>query len=284
MFSWVGKLVAIGQQRQPKLSDLPEPPQQYLLSSSWSRFKANAHHRNNLVRHLAFTFRPELIMQVILNPLCVALDYAQPFLMQLFLRFITTYTKDPSSGLRYGYFLATCMLLTSLTANLVQQQQDWCTRTLFMHIRNVLLTMLARKTMRRKAKNSNDASDSDDKNTSDGRMYSVITADILRMSKLIKLIRAVMVVPFQLLLGAFYMERLLGMAGILGTLMLVAVVYLTRKLIDRSKRIESQLSKVNDRRLAVISEVIQGIISVKLMGWKSRFIDMIGERRAEQLS
>ncbi|KAJ2628805.1 hypothetical protein IW137_005318, partial [Coemansia sp. RSA 1287] len=74
------------------------------------------------------------------------------------------------------------------------------------------------------------------------------------------------------------------MAGILGTLMLVAVVYLTRKLIDRSKRIESQLSKVNDRRLAVISEVIQGIISVKLMGWKSRFIDMIGERRAEQLS
>ncbi|KAJ2143442.1 hypothetical protein IW142_003724 [Coemansia sp. RSA 564] len=284
MFSWVGKLVAIGQQRQPKLSDLPEPPQQYLLSSSWSRFKANAHHRNNLVRHLAFTFRPEIIMQVILNPLCVALDYAQPFLMQLFLRFITTYTKDPSGGLRYGYFLATCMLLTSLAANMVQQQQDWCTRTLFMHIRNVLLTMLARKTMRRKAKNSNDASDSDDKNTSDGRMYSVITADILRMSKLIKLIRAVMMVPFQLLLGAFYMERLLGMAGILGTLMLVAVVYLTRKLIDRSKRIESQLSKVNDRRLAVISEVIQGIISVKLMGWKSRFIDMIGERRAEQLS
>ncbi|KAJ1775919.1 hypothetical protein LPJ54_003410 [Coemansia sp. RSA 1824] len=284
MFSWVGKLVAIGQQRQPKLSDLPEPPQQYLLSSSWSRFKANAHHRNNLVRHLAFTFRPEIIMQVILNPLCVALDYAQPFLMQLFLRFITTYTKDPSGGLRYGYFLATCMLLTSLAANMVQQQQDWCTRTLFMHIRNVLLTMLARKTMRRKAKNSNDASGSDDKNTSDGRMYSVITADILRMSKLIKLIRAVMMVPFQLLLGAFYMERLLGMAGILGTLMLVAVVYLTRKLIDRSKRIESQLSKVNDRRLAVISEVIQGIISVKLMGWKSRFIDMIGERRAEQLS
>ncbi|KAJ2629471.1 hypothetical protein IW137_005173, partial [Coemansia sp. RSA 1287] len=209
MFSWVGKLVAIGQQRQPKLSDLPEPPQQYLLSSSWSRFKANAHHRNNLVRHLAFTFRPEIIMQVILNPLCVALDYAQPFLMQLFLRFITTYTKDPSGGLRYGYFLATCMLLTSLAANMVQQQQDWCTRTLFMHIRNVLLTMLARKTMRRKAKNSNDASGSDDKNTSDGRMYSVITADILRMSKLIKLIRAVMMVPFQLLLGAFYMERLL---------------------------------------------------------------------------
>ncbi|KAJ2739994.1 hypothetical protein H4R23_000093 [Coemansia sp. Cherry 401B] len=284
LFTWVGDLIAVSKQRQPQLDDLYEPPRRYLQSESWSRFKASAHRRRSLVSHLAAAFKPEILAQVALNPLCVVLDYAQPFLMQRFLRFIATYTDDPSSGLRFGFFLATCMLLVNLAANILQQQQDWSSRTLFMHFRNVLITMLARKSMRRRAKSGNGQPGTADKGVSDGRVYNVLTSDILRLFKFIKLVRAAMVVPFQLLIGAFYMERLLGVAGILGTFMLVAVVYLTRRLITRSKQIESQLGKVNDRRLAVITEVIQGISSVKLMGWKTRFVGIIGERRAEQLA
>ncbi|KAJ2819726.1 hypothetical protein IWW50_005353, partial [Coemansia erecta] len=284
MFTWVGELIALGKQRQLQLEDLQEPPERYLLTASWSRFKANMRRSNSLLGRLVVTFKRELLEQVFYNPLCVALDYVQPFLMQLFLRFIATYTNNPSIGLRYGVFLAVCMLIASLTTSIVQQQQDWACRTLYMHVRNVLVAMLARKSMRAKIKSSSVTSESGRKSSAEGRMYNVMTTDLLRVVKLIKLIRGALVVPFQLILGAFYMERLLGMAGILGTLMLMAVVYLTRLLIARAKSIDSRLSKLSDRRLAVISEVIRGITSVKLMGWKTRFVDIIGEHRSEQLS
>ncbi|KAJ2669795.1 hypothetical protein IWW42_004382 [Coemansia sp. RSA 1085] len=99
-----------------------------------------------------------------------------------------------------------------------------------------------------------------------------------------KLVRATTTVPLQLVIGAFYMRQLLGMAGILGTTLLIIVVYLTRKLIAQAKKIESKLGKANDQRLAVINEVIQGISSVKLMGWKNQFVQAIGNHRHKQLS
>ncbi|KAJ2355290.1 hypothetical protein GGF43_002773, partial [Coemansia sp. RSA 2618] len=285
MFTWVDDLIALGKQRQPQLDDLQEPPQRYLITSAWARFKATRQHSSNsLFKQLAFTFKRELLIQIIVNPVCVALEYAQPFLMQLFLRFIASYTKDPSIGLQYGYFLAFCMLIASLATCVVQQQQDWACRMLYMYIRNVLVAMLARKSMRCKIKSSSVTSGPGQKSSAEGRMYNVLTTDLLRVVKLVKLIRGVLMAPFYLILGAFYMQRLLGMAGVLGILMLVVVVYLTRMLSTRAKHIESQLSKLSDHRLAVISEVIRGIASVKLMGWKMRFVEIIGKHRADQLS
>ncbi|KAJ2848541.1 hypothetical protein IWW36_003238 [Coemansia brasiliensis] len=99
-----------------------------------------------------------------------------------------------------------------------------------------------------------------------------------------KLIRATTTVPLQLVIGIFYIKQLLGSAGILGIILLVIVVYLTRKLIARAKKIDSKLGKANDQRLAVINEVVQGMSSVKLMGWKLQFVQAIGSRRHKQLS
>ncbi|KAJ2395626.1 hypothetical protein GGI05_001498 [Coemansia sp. RSA 2603] len=46
---------------------------------------------------------------------------------------------------------------------------------------------------------------------------------------------------------------------------------------------ESELGLLNDQRLEVIGELVQGIMPIKLFGWGSRFIDIVGEKRAKQL-
>ncbi|KAJ1952979.1 hypothetical protein EC988_003259 [Linderina pennispora] len=56
-----------------------------------------------------------------------------------------------------------------------------------------------------------------------------------------------------------------------------------QRLIVRAKRIEAQIGRFNDQRLETISEVIHGIISVKLFGWCSKFIQVVGIKRAVQL-
>ncbi|KAJ2801763.1 hypothetical protein H4R20_003550 [Coemansia guatemalensis] len=287
LFCWVGELITLVQRRRPQIEDLCDPPHKYSLDASWKRYCNSAQRRDSLVRQLVTAFRYEILAQVVLNPLSVALDYMQPVLIQQLLRFIACYSNDPSIGLRYGFFLAIAMLFSSLAATAVQQQQDWGARTLLVHIRNTLVALLTRKTMRRRTKGpavsnglsrGHGASDA-----SEGRAYNILSSDIQRMSNLIKLVRASMLMPIQLLIGAYYMYSLLGVAGILGTLILILAVFMTRRLIARAKRIEVKLGKINDHRLATINEVVRGIVSVKLFGWGSRFVDLIGRRRNSQL-
>ncbi|KAJ2083672.1 hypothetical protein H4R24_000630 [Coemansia sp. RSA 988] len=287
LFCWVGELIALIQRRRPHIEDLCEPPHKYSLDASWKRYCNNGQRGGSLVHQLLSTFRYEILAQAVLNPLSVVLDYMQPVLIQQLLRFITSYASDPSLGLRYGFFLAFSMLFSSLAATAVQQQQDWGARTLLVHVRNTLVSLLTRKTMRRRTKGAAVADASSRgygaSDMSEGRAYSILSTDIQRMSNLIKLVRASMLMPIQLLIGAYYMYSLLGVAGILGTLILILAVFMTRRLITGAKRIEIKLGKINDHRLATISEVVRGIVSVKLFGWGSRFVDIISCKRGDQL-
>ncbi|KAJ2610669.1 hypothetical protein H4S08_003506 [Coemansia sp. RSA 1365] len=287
LFCWVGKLITLLQRRHPQIEDLYETPYKYSLGASWRRYYSSARRRDSLMRRIITTFKYEILAQVILNPLNVVLDYMQPVLIQQLLRFITNYSSHPSIGLRYGFFLATAMLFFSLASTAVQQQQDWGARTLLMHIRNTLVGLLTQKTMRRRTKGTavpkDPTSEYGQNDESEGRAYNVLSTDIQRMASLIKLLRASMLMPIQLLIGAYYMYSLLGAAGVLGTTILMLAVFLTRSLIFRAKCIEVVLGKLNDRRLTVINEVVRGIVSVKLFGWGSRFVHIIGARRKEQL-
>ncbi|PIA15905.1 P-loop containing nucleoside triphosphate hydrolase protein [Coemansia reversa NRRL 1564] len=269
------------------MEDLYETPYKYSLGASWRRYYSSARRRDSLMRRIITTFKYEILAQVILNPLNVVLDYMQPVLIQQLLRFITNYSSNPLIGLRYGFFLAIAMLFFSLASTAIQQQQDWGARTLLMHIRNTLVGLLTQKTLRRRTKGAAVAKDPTSEygqsDESEGRAYNVLSTDIQRMASLIKLLRASMLMPIQLLIGAYYMYNLLGTAGVLGTMVLMLAVFMTRTLIFRAKCIEVVLGKLNDRRLTVINEVVRGIVSVKLFGWGSRFVRIIGCRRKEQL-
>ncbi|KAJ1731156.1 hypothetical protein LPJ61_002673 [Coemansia biformis] len=287
LFCWVGDRIALGRkQRQLQLDDLYEPPDRYSLQVSWRRFCSRSRRSGGLATNMAATLMPEILWQLVLNPLCVALEYTQPLLMQCLLRFIGTYNSDPSVGLRYGLFLAFCLLVASLAATAVQQQQDWSARTLLMHNRNILVAMVTQKILRKRARCAGGVGQGagSDSSLSEGRTYSVLTTDIRRMANMIKVVRAVILVPCQLALGAWYLYRLLGIAGVLGMLMLVIVMSLTRRLISQAKQIEAAAGVLNDRRVTAISEVLQGITSIKLLGLGSRFVGIIGDRRSEQLS
>ncbi|KAJ2867314.1 hypothetical protein GGH94_000943 [Coemansia aciculifera] len=285
LFCWVNGFLELGKRRQPQQDDLYEPPSKFTPASAWARFDAQAKPGRNLLWQLLWTFKFEIAEQAILNPIVIALDYAQPFIMQQMLRFIDNYSKDHSIGLRYGFFLAGTMLASNILLTFVEQQQAWHSRSLSVYVRNIVVFKLTQKTARRKAKEaSHEPSEANGgKDTSEGRAYNVLTTDVSRLSKMSALVQAIFVLPSQQIVGAWYMYHLLGLAGVVGTLLLVVVLRVSQSLIGRANTIEEKLGSLNDQRLATTSEVIRGIASVKLFGWGSRFIDVVGEKRARQL-
>ncbi|KAJ1671460.1 hypothetical protein GGF38_000790, partial [Coemansia sp. RSA 25] len=285
LFCWVNGFLELGKRRQPQQDDLYELPSKFTPVSTWARFDAQAKPGRSLLWQLLWSFKLEVAEQAILNPIVILLDYAQPFFMQQILRFIDSYTKDRSIGLRYGFFLAGAMLASNILLTFVEQQQAWHSRSLSIYVRNVVIFKLTQKTARRRAKGASRESSetSGGEDTSDGRAYNVLTTDVSRLSKMSALIQAVFMLPSQQLVGAWYMYQLLGLAGVIGALLLAVVLRISRSLIGKANAIEEKLGALNDQRLAATSEVIRGIASVKLFGWGSRFIGVVGERRKRQL-
>ncbi|KAJ1836244.1 hypothetical protein LPJ73_007651, partial [Coemansia sp. RSA 2703] len=211
--------------------------------------------------------------------------------MQRLLQFIESYSQN-HIGLRYGFLLASLMMCTGLLMYHLEQQLRWHSRSLTMYMRNVLVTLLTQKTLCQKSNAptttlTRDVGESVDRdlteNQSDGKIYNILTADLGRLDKLSMVIQVGLIVPAQQIGGAWYMYRLLGISGIVGTSLLVLVVYLMRRLVAKANSMESELGLLNDQRLAVIGELVQGIMPIKLFGWGSRFIDIVGEKRANQL-
>ncbi|KAJ2097519.1 hypothetical protein GGI09_003787 [Coemansia sp. S100] len=286
LFCWVNGFLELGKKRQPQQDDLYEPPSKFMPVSAWARFDAQAKPGRSLLWQLLWTFKFEIAEQAILNPIVISLEYAQPFIMQQILRFIDSYTKDHSIGLRYGFFLAGSMLVSNILLTFVEQQQAWHSRSLSIYVRNIVVFKLTQKTARRRAKEASSRESSEangGKDTSEGRAYNVLTTDVSRLSKMSALVLAIFVLPSQQIVGAWYMYHLLGLAGVVGALLLVVVLRISRTLIGHANSIEEKLGSLNDQRLATTSEVIRGIASVKLFGWGSRFIEVVGEKRAHQL-
>ncbi|KAJ1944389.1 Transporter of the ATP-binding cassette (ABC), partial [Linderina macrospora] len=282
LFNWVNRTLSDCRERQVSRSDLHIPPLSCQVMSAYGRFSKGAKPGQPLVWQLLSVFRYDLAVQIAYTFYNTFSDFIQPYLMQRVLRFIDEYLEDSSIGLRFGYFLAAMMLAASVVGTVVGEQQQWQSRGMSMEIRNVLVARLTRKTLRRRA-NESGCKDGSNKESSDGRVYNIMTADVNRVNKLPEMFGSVLWSPCQIIIGCLYMYRLLGMAGLFGTFMIFGVVAVGQQLIVRAKRIEAQIGRYNDARLETISEIIRGIISVKLFGWGSKFIQLVGVKRAVQL-
>ncbi|KAJ1954449.1 hypothetical protein EC988_002427, partial [Linderina pennispora] len=290
MFRWMTPFIEKCLERQAMPSDLYVQPDRYHVQFAQQRYitRGQQVREYSLGLQLISVFRFEIFVQIALNLYGTFSDYIQPYLMQRVLRFIDEYSEDRSIGLRFGYFLAAMMLLTSILGTVVEQQQQWHSRSLVMYMRNVLVEKLSNKTLRRRAKESSTQPDTEGKfggkESTDGRVYNILTADISRLSKAPAIWNIVLVCPTQLIIGCVYMYSLVGIGGLVGTSLIFVVMAVGKQLMVRAKNIEAELGLFNDARLAIVSEVVRGISSVKLFGWGTKFIQIVGEKRTKQLA
>ncbi|KAJ2157230.1 hypothetical protein GGF46_004655, partial [Coemansia sp. RSA 552] len=286
-FTWSYTFIRFGERhhKQPEIEDLYLPLEKHTMAAASDRYTARASPQSSLMWNLVKTFRAELLLQLVLSPTVVVFDLLQPLLMQMLLHFIEQYQQDTSISLRFGYLLATGMLCAGISAEVVQQQQLWQSRLLNIDVRNVLVSMLTQKTILRRTTGATRSADGSygANDPSEGRAHNVLTADISGIAKLSSLILSIVKAPARLILGGYYMYRLLGLSGVLGMVMVAMVMALTHRLVAHAKRIEKSLGVINDRRLEAINEIVRGISSIKLFGWNSRFTELVGETRAKQL-
>ncbi|KAJ1888813.1 hypothetical protein LPJ81_006245, partial [Coemansia sp. IMI 209127] len=159
-----------------------------------------------------------------------------------------------------------------------------------MRLKGLLVAELTTKTLRRHGKGSPEKKNKTDKDdmkensaATDGKVMNILTADFATVTSVCSCLDAIYIQPFTLAIGIWYMYKLLGVSAFIGMIVAVAYIPLSKMMFVHFGKLTQWQSAASDKRIAAITELLQGIKAVKLFGWESRFLEKIDEKREEQL-
>ncbi|KAJ2693789.1 hypothetical protein GGH99_000988 [Coemansia sp. RSA 1285] len=90
--------------------------------------------------------------------------------------------------------------------------------------------------------------------------------------------------PVMLVIGIWYMYKMLGVSALIGLVITILYIPLSKIMFSRYQDVIMQQSAASDRRISSITEVLQGIKAIKLFGWETRFLKKVDDRREKQLA
>ncbi|KAJ1917994.1 hypothetical protein H4219_002882 [Mycoemilia scoparia] len=303
-FVWLSPMVSKGARKTLGYHDLYRLQPENKAGVVWKRYLKNKKPGRNLVRTLIWTFWPEMGFQFFCSVSHTLIIFSNPYFLQRILQYI----QDPSIRSRRAAFLdAFLMLVVSLVCLVIQNQVLWTGRRIGFRMKGVLVAEISKKTLRRrgkvapkdegdssddrkgdeKPKDSDNDDDEDikdgDSDANDGKVMNLMTTDFSRVTETAAYLDELYECPIQLVVGMTYLYKLLGPSAFASVFMMVIYYLFSKKVMNYITKTEETLSAISDKRLAKVTEMIQGMRIVKLFGWESRFVGQINELREKQL-
>ncbi|KAJ2101693.1 hypothetical protein IW146_009275, partial [Coemansia sp. RSA 922] len=298
-YSWLNDILRKGSARRLEASDLYRLDKSDMPIPNWRRYLRHRKPGRSLLVTLLLVFAPEMILQTALSLAATVLQFSGPFFLQRILRSIDVLGGNNGNdnkllaekSIRSAYLDAFGLLFFTLAAATLSNQNPWIGRHTGLRIKGILVAELSSKTLRRRGKGSCKGKSLVDgvdaaptaEAAADGKIMNLVSADFLRVVEAFAYPDKALSLPLMLLIGIWYMYMLLGVSALVGLTMTVLYMPLSKALLTYVAGVEEKLSSLSDKRVTVITELLQGIKAVKLFGWESRFLEMVDERRERQL-
>ncbi|KAJ2880697.1 hypothetical protein H4R27_004562, partial [Coemansia aciculifera] len=316
-FSWSDDILRKGLKRQLDATDLYRLNESDMPIPNWGRYLRHRKPGRSLLVTVLRVFAPELTLQAALALTNSILLFSGPFFLQRILRSIEVlggsngqagdaigYDLLVEKSIRNAYLDAFGLLFFTLAASTLYNWTNWVGHHIEFRLKSLLVAELSSKTLRRRGKGSwedtkhaddaekGDEDDEDDEDdatptaqaATDGKIMNLLTADFSKVAEVSAYLDNVYSLPLMLLIGIWYMYLLLGVSALVGLSLSVLYIPLSKMIFKYLAKVEEKLTSLSDERVALITELLQGIKAVKLFGWESRFLKMVDERREHQLN
>ncbi|KAJ2553378.1 hypothetical protein EV175_002965 [Coemansia sp. RSA 1933] len=302
-FGWLDESMRIGASRRMEYTDLFRLSSEDNPVSCWRRFRQHRKPGRSLLAAIALTLAPELLLQFVFAVILCAVQFSGPFFLQRILRTIQHLRHHRDTGepmpvgvARSAYLDAAGLLVFTLLTSLLSSQVMWIGRHIGMRIKGIIVSEMSSKTLRRRGKgsyartapttsaaNGGDKAAEEPQMAADGKIMNLLTADFQRVVEVSTCLERVYSFPLTLVIGIWYMYRVLGVAALFGICVAGVYVPLTRFMYRYLTRLENAATALSDDRVSAIAEVVHGIRAVKLFGWESRFSGRVDRKRELQL-
>ncbi|CAL8319290.1 unnamed protein product [Gadus morhua 'NCC'] len=279
-FCWTSPLLRKGFRKKLELTDVFKAPSYDLadnlserLEREWDREVATAKSKPRMMRALARCFIGPFIFFGILLYLGEASKTVQP---QLLGRIIASFDPFHAPERSQGYFLALGLCLLFTARFLLLQPAIFGLHHLGMQIRVALFSLIYKKTLKLSSRVLD--------KISTGQLVSLMSAHLNKLDESLGLAHFVWITPLQCILCVGLIWELIEVNGFcaLAALTLLGIVqaWLSQKMGPHRAKRAGMIS----RRLALTSEIIENIHSVKAYGWEDVMESIIKNIRQEEMT
>uniref|UniRef100_A0A7N8WT91 Cystic fibrosis transmembrane conductance regulator n=1 Tax=Mastacembelus armatus TaxID=205130 RepID=A0A7N8WT91_9TELE len=275
--SWTTPLLRKGFRKKLELSDVYKAPSFDLadnlserLEREWDREVASAKNKPKLMRALARCFFGPFAFFGVLLYLGEASKTVQP---QLLGRIIASFDPFYAPERSQGYFLALGLCLLFTARFLLLQPAIFGLHHLGMQIRIALFSLIYKKTLKLSSRVLD--------KISTGQLVSLMSAHLNKLDESLGLAHFVWITPLQCILCVGLIWELIEVYG-LSALAALTVLGIIQAWL--SQKMGVKRAGMISRRLALTSEIVENIHSVKAYGWEEIMETIIKNIRQDEMT
>ena len=213
------------------------------------------------------------------------------FVPPLLIKLILEHLESPDRIENRAAWLCVAGLFVSVSvAGLAESQCGWKGNRINAKLRAVLLSQIYGKACKRVAKSPQSCDSTSDAVTqdaipiTDGAIINMVSGDVDHISVMSGSLYMVWVTfPMQIAIGTYLLYRILGMSGILGVLLMVALLPVNVQVSKRLAAVQGKLLSASDARIQASDELLRTIRSIKYYAWEAPFREHVREKRTAEL-
>ncbi|CAL5201249.1 unnamed protein product [Lathyrus oleraceus] len=122
------------------------------------------------------------------------------------------------------------------------------------------------------------------KKFSSGKLMNMITTDANAIQQICQQLHGLWSAPFRIIIAMVLLYQQLGVASIVGSVMLVLIIPLQTFVISRMRKLTKEGLQQTDKRVGLMNEILSAMDTVKCYAWETSFQSRIQSIRHEELS
>ncbi|MEN9810889.1 MAG: multidrug resistance-associated protein 4 isoform, partial [Pseudomonadota bacterium] len=275
-FHWVSPLIEIGKKQHiadEHLLKLNKAEDSAMCGEAFATaFKSNAGTQRRPVIATLWALHKRTFFKIsclaFFNLICVT---ANPLIIRELLQ---TLNRTTPIG-RTGWLLAAALATTALAANISIHHVYHASLKLGMRIRAGLVVAIYQKALQLSHRSRSQSST--------GEIVNLMANDAARVYNVASMLHSAWVLPVQTIVIISALFYIMGPATLAGLAMMAVMLYFSSRRAKKMMSGRRRLMEHSDRRVSLMSEILNGIRVIKFYAWEKSFLSRIGKIRGQEL-
>ncbi|KAH0643644.1 hypothetical protein KY289_034618 [Solanum tuberosum] len=175
-----------------------------------------------------------------------------------------------------GYIYAVAIFIGVVVGVLCEAQYFQNVMRVGYRLRSTLIAAVFRKSLRLTHESR--------KNFASGKITNLMTTDSEALQQICQSLHTIWSAPFRIIVALVLLYQLLGVAALIGALLLVLMFPIQTFVISKMQKLTKEGLQRTDKRIGLMNEVLAAMDTVKSYAWENSFQSKVQDVRNEELS
>jgi ATP-binding cassette subfamily C (CFTR/MRP) protein 1 len=199
----------------------------------------------------------------------------KPFFLSGILQMVQLIETGEAGDAWLGYLIAAAMLTASIFQTGFDVHYNYQMNVLGLRVRGGMMGKVFKKATR--------LSEPAFQRVGVGKIVNLVQIDCMKFSWALWCVHALWAMPIMLIVAISLLCDMLGAAGFVGLIIMVLMMPVNMRIMQGQFKYQKRITERRDERVELLTELLQGMKLIKLLGWEQQMADKLDEKRQEEL-